>query len=66
LVIKVESMDETVAMLRAAAIEVDEPTSPDGSRHVLTAKLADPDGNAIELVQWPPGHCDGMSATDFR
>lgn len=32
----------------------------------LTAMLADPDGARIELVQWPPGHADGMSAADFR
>ncbi len=27
--------------------------------------IADPDGNQIELVQWPAGHADGMSAADF-
>jgi lactoylglutathione lyase len=64
-VIKVESMAETVTDLRAAAIEVDEPTSPDGSPDFLTAMLVDPDGTAIELVQWPTGHADGMSFTDF-
>ena len=25
----------------------------------------DPDGNRIELVQWPPGHADGLSNADF-
>jgi lactoylglutathione lyase len=65
LVIKVESMKATLARLRAAVIEVDEPTSPDGSPDFLTAMLADPDGARIELVQWPPGHADGMSAADF-
>jgi lactoylglutathione lyase len=65
LVIKVESMDDVVAELRAAGIEVDEPTSPDGSPDFLTAMLADPDGNQIELVQWPRGHAEGMSAADF-
>ena len=65
-VIKVESMMSTVARLRAAGIEVDEPASPDGSPDFLTAMLADPDGARIELVQWPPGHADGMSAADFH
>jgi lactoylglutathione lyase len=65
LVIKVESMDQTVDRLRSAAIEVDEPTSPDDSADFLTAMLVDPDGNRIELVQWPMGHADGMSAMDF-
>jgi lactoylglutathione lyase len=43
---------------------VDEPTSPDGSPDFLTVMLADPDGNRIELVQWPPGHPDGITAAD--
>jgi lactoylglutathione lyase len=30
-----------------------------------TAWTTDPDGNRIELVQWPPGHPDGMTAADF-
>ena len=65
LVIKVESMGETVTLLRAAVIEVDEPTSPDDAADFLTATLVDPDGNRIELVQWPTGHAEGMSAMDF-
>ena len=27
--------------------------------------IVDPDGNRIELVQWPAGHADGMTAADF-
>ena len=27
--------------------------------------VIDPDGNRIELVQWPDGHADGMTAADF-
>jgi lactoylglutathione lyase len=27
--------------------------------------IHDPDGNKIELVQWPVGHPDGMTAADF-
>jgi hypothetical protein len=30
-----------------------------------TSWLTDPDGYRIELVQWPPGHPDGISAGDF-
>src|SRR4051794_1620512 len=40
LVIKVEAMAEVVGQLRAAGIEVDEPTSPSGSPDFLTAMLA--------------------------
>lgn len=58
-VIKVESMTATVTRLRDAGIEVDEPTSPDGSPDSLTAMLTDPDGARIELVQWPSGQPTG-------
>ena len=65
LVITVESMASIVADLTAAGIDVEPPTSPDGSDDFLTAFITDPDGNRIELVQWPPGHADGMSAADW-
>jgi lactoylglutathione lyase len=64
-VVKVESMDAALAGLAAAGIVPDEPPgSPDGSDEFLTAWIADPDGNRIELVQWPPGHPDGITAAD--
>jgi lactoylglutathione lyase len=65
-VIKVESLDATVAELAAQGIDVETPTSPDGSDDFRTAMITDPDGNRIELVQWPPGHPDGMTAADFQ
>lgn len=65
LVIKVESMDATIAELSAHGIDADEPTSPDGSTDFWTTLIVDPDGNRIELVQWPTGHADGLSAADW-
>src|SRR5215210_3077129 len=65
-VIKVDSMDVVVAELAGAGIHPDQPpSSPDGSDEFRTAWITDPDGNRIELVQWPPGHPDGMTAADF-
>ncbi len=64
-VIKVESLDATLAELAARGIDVDEPTSPDDSDDVRTTWVVDPDGNRIELVQWPADHADGMTAADF-
>jgi len=64
-VIKVESMDSTVEALIARGIAVEAPTSPDGSDTFLTAWITDPDGNRIELVQWPPGHLDGLGVADW-
>ncbi len=66
-VIKVESMEAVLADLAAAGIHPDvPPVSPDGSNEFQTAWITDPDGNRIELVQWPPDHPDGMTAADFR
>ena len=65
LVIQVESMQATVAELLARGIEVEPPGSPDGSEDFWTAWITDPDGYRIELVQWPTGHPEGMTAADF-
>jgi lactoylglutathione lyase len=65
LVVQVESMDATITDLRTKGIEVGEPGSPDGSADFLTAWITDPDGNRIELVQWPAGHPDGLTAADW-
>ena len=64
-VIKVESMETTLAQLAARGIGAEEPTSPDGSDDFLTTWIVDPDGNRIELVQWPAGHPEGMTAADW-
>jgi lactoylglutathione lyase len=65
LVIQVETMDATLTELSARGIDIDAPTSPDGSDDFRTTWLVDPDGNRIELVQWPAGHADGMTGADF-
>lgn len=64
-VIKVESMDATIKALAARGIDAEVPTSPDGSDDFRTTWIVDPDGNRIELVQWPPGHLDGITAADW-
>jgi lactoylglutathione lyase len=66
LVVQVDSLDATLAELTARGIDVEAPTSPDGSADFRTTWIVDPDGNRIELVQWPAGHADGMTAADFR
>jgi lactoylglutathione lyase len=65
LVIQVDTMDATITDLRGKGIEVAEPESPDGSADFLTTWITDPDGNKIELVQWPSGHADGITAADW-
>lgn len=65
LVIHVDSMDVALAELASRGIDAESPTSPDGSEAFQTTWIVDPDGNRIELVQWPPGHADGISAADW-
>lgn len=65
IVIQVESMDAAVAELASRGIEAEEPTSPNDSEDFKTTWIEDPDGNRIELVQWPPGHADGITAADW-
>jgi lactoylglutathione lyase len=64
-VIQVESLDATLSELAARGIGAEAPVSPDGSEEFRTTLLTDPDGNRIELVQWPPGHAEGMTAADW-
>jgi len=65
IVIQVESLDATRAEFGARGIEVDEPQLPGGEEGPRTSWITDPDGNRIELVQWPDGHAAGMSGDDF-
>ncbi len=65
LVIQVDSMDDTLTELAAREVDAEAPTSPNGSDDFRTTWIVDPDGNRIELVQWPAGHADGMTAADF-
>jgi lactoylglutathione lyase len=64
-VVQVASMARTLGLLADRGIE---PTAPqhEGDDGLKTAFIADPDGRRIELVQWPAGHGDGMTAADFR
>lgn len=61
--VHVESLNDTVARLEGAGISTDSVTTP--APGMKTTTITDPDGREIELVQWPPGHPDGMSAADW-
>src|SRR4051812_23791682 len=65
-VIHVDSMEETLREMAARGVDAEAPTSPDGSADFQTAWIVDPDGNRIELVQWPAGHADGITAADWE
>jgi lactoylglutathione lyase len=63
-VVQVESMADMLDVLADHGIEPVAPgrQSDDGPK---TTFIADPDGRRIELVQWPAGHADGLSAADW-
>jgi lactoylglutathione lyase len=63
-VVQVESMADTLDVLAGHGIE---PIAPGQERAdgLKTTFIADPDGRRIELVQWPAGHTDGMTAADW-
>ena len=65
LVIQVDSLDATLTALAARGIAADPPPAAGSPVDLRTTWLVDPDGNRIELVQWPAGHADGMTAADF-
>jgi lactoylglutathione lyase len=64
LVVQVESMADTLDVLADHGIE---PVAPGQERDdgLKTTFIADPDGRRIELVQWPAGHTDGITAADW-
>ncbi len=65
LVVSVESAAATVAALASKGIDTAPPETRTESDGIRTASITDPDGNSIELVQWPAGHPDGMTAADL-
>jgi len=66
LVVQVDDLHATVADLSERGIHAEAPASPDRSADFWTAWLTDPDGYRIEIVQWPPGHPDGLTRADFE
>jgi lactoylglutathione lyase len=65
LAIQVDALAATLERLSDAGLEpgpVQYPGGPDGPK---TSWLIDPDGYRIELVEWPSGHPDGLTAEDF-
>ena len=66
LVVSVDDIHRTVAELTARGDEPGRPATPEGAGDLLTAWVSDPDGVRIELVQWPPGHPQGMVRADLQ
>ncbi|MFG2373201.1 VOC family protein [Streptomyces sp. NPDC048504] len=65
LAIQVDILATTLETLAEAGLEPGPAQHPGGPHGPKTSWLTDPDGYRIELVEWPPGHADGITAADF-
>jgi lactoylglutathione lyase len=63
--VQVDDLAATLADLAREDIASHGIERPGGEEGPATADLRDPDGYRIELVQWPPGHADGITSADF-
>lgn len=62
--VQVDDLQVAATTLARAGLQPGPLLAP-GGRGPRTCWLVDPDGYRIELVRWPPGHSDGMTAADF-
>ena len=65
LAIQVDTLTDTLQRLTGAGLEPEPIRYPGGPHGPKTSWLTDPDGYRIELVEWPPGHPDGITEADF-
>ena len=65
IVVQVDNIARTVEALSQAGLMPGALVRHAGPEGPQTSQLTDPDGYCIELVQWPLGHPDGITAADF-
>ncbi len=65
LVVQVDDLAAIIGALSQRGLQPGPEQYPAGPQGPRTSWLTDPDGYRIELVQWPAGHPDGISAGDF-
>jgi lactoylglutathione lyase len=65
IVVQVDDLRATIEALSRAGLNPGPAEQPAGPAGPQRSWLTDPDGYRIELVQWPPGHPDGVTAADF-
>jgi lactoylglutathione lyase len=65
LAVQTDDLSATIEALTKAGLSPGPVERPGGADGPQTSWLIDPDGYRIELVQWPPGHADGITAADF-
>jgi lactoylglutathione lyase len=66
LAVQLDDLVATIETLTRAGLKPGPVEHPVGPHAPQTSWISDPDGYRIELVQWPPGHPDGVTAADFE
>jgi lactoylglutathione lyase len=64
-VVQVDNLAATIEALSQAGLRPGPIKRHGGSDGPQTSSLTDPDGYSIELVEWPSGHADGITADDY-
>jgi|SRR5262245_41299872 len=64
--VQVDDLAATVTELTREGIACGPIEHPDGADGPIVSNVLDPDGCRIELVQWSPGHADGIARADVR
>ena len=65
LAIQVDTLATALDTLTEAGLRPEPLQYPGGPQGPKTSWLTDPDSYRIELVEWPAGHPDGITAADF-
>ena len=65
IVVQVENLAYTIKSLSQSGLRPGPMQRPGGAAGPQTSWLNDPDGYRVELVEWPAGHRDGITAADF-
>jgi lactoylglutathione lyase len=65
-VLQVDDLAAKLDDLARAGIAGEDVALPGDAGGMGLANLRDPGGYRIELVQWPPGHPDGLTSADFQ
>jgi lactoylglutathione lyase len=64
LVVQVDDLVAAITAMQQRGLQPGPVMRPGGPTGPQTSWLSDPDGYRIELVQWPPGHPDGITEAD--
>jgi len=66
IVVQTDDLDATLTDLDESGVSFEPAQRPAGEAGPKTSFVPDPDGYRIKVVEWPPGHPDGITRADFH